>query len=291
MSWANFFQTTYEGESSDYVYCEFFDCCFPVAGGVFRNKTVTTSLETVKPVYYPAFDTLENPPETPRQRAIRRAKKRIKDYSFLNFDEHSRFLTLTYAGAGCHDRRQFQKDIKAMIRRLRTVEEVEIKYLGVFEEHKSGHGLHAHMLINCSFYKNEDFQQWFWQQGFVKLEKLKRCEKEDALVNVTQYLLKYLEKDFSEYVPREPLYFCSRNLRFFKKVECSEVDEEICDVILQTYEHNLFERVYDKTFKYERLDIKKRVVIFRKKRIYAREEFFEHSAQKVIDFLDDMLLQ
>lgn len=290
MPYVNTFETLYSNHSYEYKYIERFNCCYPFTSGEFRSSKHELTSQQPQPLYFPIYTEKQLPPETPQERSIRRSKKIVKDLCFQNFDESSRFLTLTYAGSGCFNRGQFQADIKAMVRRLRAVEEVDIRYVGVFEEHKTGHGLHAHMLINCSFYKNEDFQQWFWRKGFVKLEKIKVKKGEDGLVNVCQYLLKYLTKDISGIKEREPRYFRSRNLREFKTVKGYEVDDEIFELFMRSWQWDGWEKVYEDEYTLEEFDFTKRTIILRKRNIYADEDFFEHSAQKKIDFLEKVLL-
>lgn len=285
MSWSNYFRTEYQNSVSCYQYIEFFNVCFPTASLPGRWGEQMPPPDAPQPLYFPPVTSLDVPPESSAQRAIRRAKKVVKDLCFLNFTQNVRFLTLTYAGDGCHDRRQAQKDIKACIRRLRENEEVEIKYVGVFEEHKTGHGLHAHLILNCSYYKNEDFAAWFWKKGFVKLEKIKTSPGEDGLVNVCEYLLKYLSKDLENYVPRLPMYFCSRNLKRYKKVVASELEIEHLEGIISRYLVEGYQKVYEKQIELPALGIKKVVIILRYDFPYAKEEFFVNSPQKYLDNL------
>lgn len=290
MSFANIFETSYNNHKYEYKYVEQFNVAYPVATYWAKDCKFKAEFEHAAPLYFPNALDAKRPAETSAQRSVRRAKKILRDLCFANFDDECRFLTLTYGKDGCHDRRQFQDDIKACMRRLRAVEEVKIRYLGVFEEHKSGHGLHAHLILNCSFYRNEDFQNWFWRKGFVKLEKLKREEGQDALVNISQYLLKYLTKDVENEEKNIPRYFCSRNLKRWKEVKCYEVEDEIFEVFVNHWIWDGWEKVYEYEFTNEEWDFKKRTLIFRKKLPFADENFFEHSAQKIIDFLDQNIV-
>lgn len=151
-------------------------------------------------------------PETSEMRSLRRTKKVIRDKVFNNFDSKSRFLTLTYKGSGVFEKKVVQADIKAMVRRLEKAEGKDIKYIATLEEHKTGHGLHVHMLINCSYYKNEVFQSLFWQKGFVKLIRIKGEKTDCNIINVEKYLVKYLLKDARTQESHKARYLCSRNL-------------------------------------------------------------------------------
>ena len=144
--------------------------------------------------------------------SVRRAKKLLKFLILNNVNSQWRFVTLTYAGEGKHNKANAVRDIQKMIERLEKYLCRDVKYIAVKELHKTGHGIHFHILMNIPYFKNEFFQKKFWKKGFVKIEKLKKTLKNFTLIGVFRYLKKYMTKDSDDTEKYEKRFFSSRNL-------------------------------------------------------------------------------
>ena len=215
----NLFEQSFQNAEYDIRKVTFFSHVMPVKS--LGNPNSVKPQEEL-PAIFDGFKVMQPQavnPETSLQRSIRRTKKIVRDKVFNNFSSNSRFLTLTYSAKGCFDKKEVQNDIKAMIRRIEAKEKKDVKYIATLEFHKTGHGLHVHMLINCNYYKNETFQELFWRKGFVKLIRIKKEKEQCKLIDVEKYLIKYLLKDAMENNDGKPRYLCSRNLK--KDTKCT----------------------------------------------------------------------
>jgi hypothetical protein len=144
--------------------------------------------------------------------SIARSKKELKFLVLCNLTSSWRMLTLTYSGAGCQDREVIARDVQHMIERLEKHVKKDVKYICAFEFHPGGHGYHAHLLIDCPFFYNEFFQKNFWKHGFVKLKHVHFERNPRALIKVSRYLTKYIEKDADKSELHTKRYSSSRNL-------------------------------------------------------------------------------
>ena len=87
-------------------------------------------------------------PERSALEAARRARGQIRRYCASN--RLNRLGTLTYAGEGCHDPRQFRRDVGGFFRRMRgELGGDAFPYLWVPEWHPGGHGLHGHFAVTA----------------------------------------------------------------------------------------------------------------------------------------------
>ncbi len=81
-----------------------------------------------------------------QEEAGRRARTRVRRYCATN--RLNRFVTLTYAGAGCFDHGQLRADVAGFFRGLRAeLGGKPLPYLWVPEWHPGGHGLHLHFAV------------------------------------------------------------------------------------------------------------------------------------------------
>jgi len=144
--------------------------------------------------------------------SIRRSKKMLKFLVLNNVLSNWRFMTLTYEGTGCFERKQFARDIENMIRRLEKHLNKDVNYICAYEFHPGGHGYHAHLLIDVNYYKNEVFQRLFWQKGFVHLEKVKFRKSPKCILKAAKYMMKYVSKDAEKTEKGSKRYSASRNL-------------------------------------------------------------------------------
>lgn len=139
-------------------------------------------------------------PDRSAAEAARRARGQLRRYCAAN--GLNRLGTLTYAGDGCHDPRQFRGDLAEFFRSLRRLLGGEpFAYAWVPEWHKSGHGLHAHFAVG-RFVARGLIEQ-AWGRGFVHIKLLG-----DLPVGTTawgearvaaRYLSKYVGKDFARH--------------------------------------------------------------------------------------------
>jgi len=141
----------------------------------------------------------EADPERAAVEAARRARSKIRRYCAAN--RLNRFITLTYAGGGCHNPREFRQDIASFFKDLRRELDVQqMPYLWTHEWHPGGHGLHGHAAVGR--YVPRAKVESAWGRGFIKvkligdlpvgsgaLEEARRC---------AGYLGKYIGKSVDE---------------------------------------------------------------------------------------------
>ena len=108
-------------------------------------------------------------PERSALEAARRARGQIRRYCASN--RLNRLGTLTYAGDGCHDPRQFRRDVGGFFRRMRRDLGGEaFPYLRVPEWHPGGHGLHGHFAVGR--YVPHTLIREAWGRGRVHIKLL-----------------------------------------------------------------------------------------------------------------------
>jgi hypothetical protein len=144
--------------------------------------------------------------------SIRRSRKQVKFLTINNVTSGWRMLTLTYAGDGCYCRDTVARDVQHMVEKIEQEEKADIQYICAFELHPKGHGYHAHLLIDCRYYRNETFQEKFWSHGFVKLKKMWFKGRVADALNAARYITKYITKDVTDAVKNKKRYSASRNL-------------------------------------------------------------------------------
>lgn len=115
--------------------------------------------------------------------------------------EHSltRLVTLTYRGAGQHNRDDVVKDVQHFVKRLRR--RVKVRYVWVLELHPGGHGWHVHMLLDR--YVSKGLLGEVWGHGFVDARMI-RGPKGEAAKSAGRYAAKYLAKDAQTAQGRQP---------------------------------------------------------------------------------------
>ena len=135
--------------------------------------------------------------------AARRARSKTRRYCVAN--GLTRFWTLTYDGAGCHDPRQVKRDVGEFFRELRVrLDGKPFPYLWTAEWHKTDHGLHVHFVVGRYVKRNVINAAWGWQtvpgRGFTfgKLigDLPVGSTGVDEARRVASYLSKYVGKDF-----------------------------------------------------------------------------------------------
>jgi hypothetical protein len=111
-----------------------------------------------------------------------------------------RLVTLTYRGAGVHDRRRAVADVQQFVKRLRR-RCPRVRYLWVLELHPGGHGWHVHMLTDR--YISKSLLADTWGLGFVDARMI-RGSGPTAAKNAGRYAAKYVAKDALTAQGREP---------------------------------------------------------------------------------------
>lgn len=138
-------------------------------------------------------------PDRSEAEADRRARGQIRRYCAAN--RLNRFITLTYAGEGCHNERAFRAHIAEAFKDLRRRLGGEpLPYLWVPEWHPGGHGLHGHAAVGRYVPRSKLVESW--PHGYVSikligdlpvgsgaLEEARRC---------AGYLAKYVGKAIGE---------------------------------------------------------------------------------------------
>lgn len=148
------------------------------------------------------------PPPKRRIDNLNRAKTKCVDLSYSNYKKYrTKFVTLTYAHEPTSTK-QLYEDLDLMKKRYTEQTGQHIKYVCVIERGtQHTQRLHIHMLIfDMPYYKNETFQEVFWQQGFVKIVS---TYNEGA----GYYLAKYMTKDAETKEYYQRLYSCSKGLK------------------------------------------------------------------------------
>jgi hypothetical protein len=108
-------------------------------------------------------------------------------------------MSLTYAGAGCHDAGQVRTDAADLVRQLRaSLARGPFPYVWVPELHRGGHGFHLH--LGVGEYMGKELIAGAWGKGFVDIRQLasgKRFASPLTRARVAAgYLAKYVGKAF-----------------------------------------------------------------------------------------------
>lgn len=138
----------------------------------------------------------ESDPERAKIEAARRARAKVRRYCAAN--RLNRLGTLTYAGQGCHDPREFRAHVGRFFRELRTgLGGESLAYLWVPEWHKS-HGLHGHFAVGRFVPRSMIVAAW--GRGFVSIKLLGDLPVGSGAIEEARkaagYLSKYVGKSF-----------------------------------------------------------------------------------------------
>lgn len=132
-----------------------------------------------------------------------RSKNTIKRLAWSNSKDFVSFITLTFSD-NITDLSIANRFFTAFQKRLKYLAP-NVKYLSVVEFQGRG-AVHYHLL--CSHYIDTDVLSDLWQNGFVKIKKIKNRH------NLGLYIVKYLTKDLfleRKYFMKKK-FFYSRNL-------------------------------------------------------------------------------
>ncbi|MGC4379452.1 protein Rep [Fictibacillus sp. Mic-4] len=117
-----------------------------------------------------------------------RCRNMIRRLCLANFDNKSKFVTLTFAeNMQCLDtaHKQFKQFIQRMRYKYGT-----FKYIAVIEFQKRG-AIHYHMMSDLPYIPNEKLAK-IWRHGFVRINNISKVD------NVGAYMVKYMLKDVED---------------------------------------------------------------------------------------------
>lgn len=178
--------------------------------------------------------------------SISRTKNKIFEYCICNNFEY--FVTLTI-DENKYDRfnlKTYYKDFSQFIRDYRKKYNIDIQYLFVPEQHKSGawhmHGVIKgipvnHFTINSNGYL--DWEAYKNKFGFISLDKIRNNEA------CSIYMTKYITKDFYNNTKINKyckLYYCSRGLKKAETIFRGNISNNI---LPQPNFENEFIKIYD----------------------------------------------
>ena len=197
------------------------------------NKQSTIVFHTGKPSK--KFDEILIKKAESQERSLRRTRAEMtRFYNTRLYGHHVRFVTLTYAVAP-ESEKQARNDLYLCIDRLSKATGKTIHWLAV-PEHGSKNGrFHWHVLLNCSYIRNEEFQNQYWKKGFCKLERVKKKKGYTMDDAALFYIMKYIQKDFADSGTWKHRYFRSRGHKVTQHInayECHTADfEKFCEYV------------------------------------------------------------
>lgn len=140
----------------------------------------------------------------------RRARNELRRLILANFDNNSKFVTLTFRDASVSDVtnvRECNKAFELFIKRLRK-KYGNFRYVKVIEfQDANGRGaVHYHMMSDLPYIDSEKLAK-IWKHGFIGINRI------DHVDNVGAYVMKYMVKDFADQrLAGEKAYTSSKNL-------------------------------------------------------------------------------
>lgn len=152
-----------------------------------------------------------------RAKVLGRMRAQIRRLALANFDNRSRFVTLTFA-RNVTDLDEANGEFKRFIQRMRY-RFGEFRYMAVIEFQKRG-AVHYHVMTDWPFVRQSELGQ-IWGQGYVKVNRIDRVD------NVGAYMVKYMTKDLSDdRLKGRKAYLLSKGLnhpRLYRGVEARAV--------------------------------------------------------------------
>lgn len=145
-----------------------------------------------------------------RQRHYSAVRWEIARIIDCNFDDSTKFLTLTFADNVTdikYCNREFRKFIKRLNRRVYGTDKTKVRYLAVWEAQKRG-AIHYHVVLFGMPYIRLSELREVWGHGFVKINRV----DVDQRMNVGRYISKYFSKDVDEGSYKQKKFFRSQNL-------------------------------------------------------------------------------
>lgn len=134
---------------------------------------------------------------------ISRTRNNVRRLSLANFDNGSKFVTLTFAD-NITSISEANVYWASFIRRLKR-KFGRFKYMAVIEFQKRG-AVHYHVIWDLPYIKKFELAE-IWGNGFIKVNRI------DHVDNVGAYIVKYMTKDLlDERLVKQKSYQCSRGL-------------------------------------------------------------------------------
>lgn len=167
--------------------------------------------------------------------SITRTRNMVRRLILANFDNDSKFVTLTFA-ENVGDVKEANKYFHKFIKRLKRKYD-NFKYLAVIEFQKRG-AVHYHMLSNLPYIKSSELSE-IWREGFVKINRITHVD------NVGAYVIKYMTKDVTdERLFNNKSYNCSQGLEKPLTLR-GELAEEIIKMYLSENDKEVFANHYE----------------------------------------------
>jgi hypothetical protein len=167
------------------------------SGEIIREKTSEEMFNSLK-------DKLDS-----RARSNITARNNLRRLALMNFDNKSKFITLTYKDNVTdleESNGEFKKFIKRLNYYLKKEGKESVQYLTVIEFQKRG-AIHYHMICNLNYIKAETLSK-LWRHGFVKINRITHVD------NIGAYVVKYMTKEDADVrLIGKKMYQCSKGLR------------------------------------------------------------------------------
>lgn len=122
-------------------------------------------------------------------------RNRIRQLITSNFDERSKFLTLTFKDTEKFDIRNVKAcnhQFTLFIMRLKY-RYPELKYVAVieFQDTNDRGAVHYHIVCNLPYVPNKEIRE-IWGLGIIRINRIDNCD------NVGAYVIKYMVKDMED---------------------------------------------------------------------------------------------
>jgi hypothetical protein len=169
--------------------------------------------------------------------SVYRTREMIRRLILANFDNHSKFITLTFR-ENVTDLDDANVRFKRFIQRMRYRHK-GFKYLAVVEFQDRG-AVHYHMISDLPFIKNKELAD-IWKQGFVKINDISHVD------NVGAYMIKYMAKDLADKrLSGRKAYLYSKGLE-----KPAELRGEDAERVIEAYALEMKKPVYTSSFEGE----------------------------------------
>lgn len=154
----------------------------------------------------------------------KRRRTKIRQLITENFDENSKFITLTFDNNRSFDIKNVKECNKAyknfILRMKRRYPEIMYVTVVEFQDKNDRGAVHYHMICNLPYIKKKELSD-IWNNGFVKINAI------DKVDNVGAYVVKYMNKDIDDTrLQGLKAYNCSKGLKRPQELK-SWVDEHV----------------------------------------------------------------
>lgn len=166
-----------------------------------------------------------------------RSRNNIRRLCLANFDQHSKFITLTFA-ENVTDIAYANKELDKFMKRMRR--RWNFKYIWVMEFQKRG-AIHYHIMTDLPYIENKELNK-IWGHGHVRINDITHVD------NVGAYMIKYLLKDLNDTrLSGKKAYQSSQNMD--KPIEFKGEDaEKIIELYALDQKKEIFTNSYDSEY-------------------------------------------